>query len=293
MNTMQKALVLGGSTGLVGQTLMETLAASGWEVTGTCRTDIDFFAKNASDTLAALVDRVQPECIFNTVAYTQVDAAEDDEEAATQLNRTVPAMLGRLVKSRPCTLVHFSTDFVFNGKKNAPYTPEDQPDPLCVYGKTKLAGEEAILGLALPNFLIIRTAWIFGPGKANFVSKILAACKAKQAINVVHDQIGSPTYTVDLAQYTLKLLETGNSGLFHITNSGQARWVELADEAVDLAGVECTVNAVPSSAYPQKAQRPSYSVLDCSALERATGITPRPWHQALRDYIFRDFTPVE
>ena len=293
MTRPQKALVLGGATGLVGQALMEALRESAWAPRAVTRAELDLRAPDAADKLKALIDSTEPACVFNAVAYTQVDAAEDDPEAATLLNRTLPAMLGRLVKTRGCGLVHFSTDFVFNGKKKQPYTTEDETDPLCVYGATKLAGEEALLALNLPNCLIIRTAWLFGPGRKNFVSTILRLCQEKKCINVVHDQVGSPTYTADLAQYTLKLVEAGAAGLFHIVNSGQASWCELASEAVQLAQVECNVTPVPSSAFPQKAMRPAYSVLNCDDLARITGISPRPWPQALREYIFKEFLPAE
>ena len=291
MTTQRKALVLGGRTGLVGQALMDVLRASGWDAVGTGRAGLDVSAPDAGARLEALIDFHEPSCVFNTIAYTKVDAAEDEPEAATLLNRTLPATLGRIIKTRPCALVHYSTDFVFDGKKATPYTQEDPTGPLCVYGKTKLAGEEALLSFDLPRYLIIRTAWLFGPGRKNFVSTILQACKERRSLNVVHDQIGSPTYTPDLAQYTLKLVESGARGVFHIVNAGKASWCELAGEAVSLAQVECTVNPITSSEYPQKARRPAYSVLDCENLARQTGITPRPWPQALREYIFKAFPP--
>jgi dTDP-4-dehydrorhamnose reductase len=285
----RKALVLGGKTGLVGQALTKALLASGWDVATHGRDDFDVGASDAAKRLEDLIDSLEPACIFNAIAYTKVDAAEDEPNAATLLNRTLPATLGRIVKTRPCTLVHFSTDFVFDGKKNMPYTPEDPTAPLCVYGKTKLAGEDALLSLDLPHCLIILTAWLFGPDRKNFVSAILQACKEKSAITVVHDQVGSPTYTPDLALYTLKLVESGASGIFHIVNSGQASWCELASEAAGLAQAECMVNPIPSSEYPQKARRPAYSALSCDGLTRLTGIVPRPWPQALREYIFKTF----
>ena len=291
MASSQKALVLGGASGLVGQALVDTLSHAGWDVRATSRSDVDFFSPDAADVLRALVDSLEPTCIFNAVAYTGVDAAEDDPEAATILNRTVPVMLGRLVKTCGCGLVHFSTDFVFNGKKKQPYTTEDATDPQCVYGRTKREGEEALLALDLPECAVVRTAWLFGPGRRNFVSTILGLCRERPSINVVHDQIGSPTYTVDLAQYTLKLVEAGATGLFHIVNSGQASWCELASEAANLAQIECKVTPIPSSAYPQKAARPAYSVLDCTELARLTGINPRPWPLALRDYVYKQFPP--
>jgi len=281
-----KALILGGKTGLVGQALATALKDSGWEVSAPGREEFDVDAPDFANRLEALIDASEPSCVFNTIAYTKVDAAEDEPKIAALLNQALPATLGRIMQTRHGTLVHFSTDFVFDGKKKTPYTPQqDRTAPLCVYGTTKLAGEEALLSLDLPRCLIIRTAWLFGPGRRNFVSAILQASKEKGAINVVDDQVGSPTYTPDLAQYTLKLVESGASGIFHIVNSGEASRHELAVEAVKLAQVECMVNPIPSSGYPQKALRPAYSVLNCEDLTRMTGITPRAWTQALREYI--------
>lgn len=292
MSRPQKALVLGGDTGLVGQALVEVLRESYWDVATASRDDICFDAPDTADRLAKIVYDCEPDCVFNTIAYTQVDKAEDEPEEAALINRTFPAMLGRIIKNTPSSLVHFSTDFVFDGKKSAPYATDDPTSPQSVYGKTKRGGEEALLSLDLPRCIIVRTAWLFGPGRKNFISTILSVCRDKRMLNVVHNQVGSPTYTLDLAQYTLKLVESGASGIFHIVNSGKASWCELADEAVRLAQMECTLNPVPSSEYPQKALRPAYSVLDCKELGRVTGISPRPWPQALRDYIFRDF-PTE
>lgn len=286
MNTRQKALVLGGKTGLVGQAIAEVLRNSGWEVTGIGRNEVDFREPRAADALAALIDKIEPACVFNAIAYTDVDKAEEDVENATLLNRTLPAMLARLLKTRPCQFIHYSTDFVFNGKKQTPYATDDTTDPLSIYGKTKLSGEEAILALDLPHYLIIRSAWLFGPGRRQFISAILDLARTHREISVIHDQVGSPTYTLDLAMYSLKLLESGVSGLFHVVNSGQASKCELADEAIDLAQLECVINPISSAEYAQKALRPAYSVLDYSALTRVTGITPRPWPQALREYIF-------
>lgn len=285
-----KALVLGGS-GLVGQALVKALADSGCSVVAPSRQELDFTATDASDRLADLVDQEKPGIIFNCVAYTQVDAAEDDEDVATLLNRGVPSMLARLAKEKPVRLVHFSTDFVFNGKSHIPYKPEDPTDPLSVYGKTKRAGEEVLLAADLADLLIVRSAWIFGPGRKNFVSTILGLCPEKRMLTVVHDQIGSPTYAPDLVLYVIKLVESGARGIFHVVNSGKASWCELASEAVRFAQLECTVLPIASAQYPQKAVRPAFSVLDCEGLERMTGIMPRPWPQALRDYIMNVFPP--
>jgi dTDP-4-dehydrorhamnose reductase len=292
MTTFRRALVLGGHGGLLGQALMEVLRAAGWEAAGTDRSRIDYAAPDAGARLEALVESLEPACIFSTVAYTRVDDAEDHPAEADLFNRAVPVMVGRVAKKFGCPLVHYSTDFVFSGKKKTPYTTEDPPGPLNVYGKTKLAGEEVLLSLGLERCMIIRTAWLFGPGKKNFVQTILDRCQDTQALGVVHDQVGSPTYTLDLARYSLKLVEAEGNGIYHIVNAGEASWCELATEAVRLVQKECIINGIPSAAYPQKALRPAYAVLGTAKFERATGVTPRPWLQALQEYIFRAY-PAE
>ncbi len=281
-----KALVLGGKGGFLGQALVKALEAAGWEAEALGRADIDYYSPDVQRDLEAVLDKVKPACIFNTVAYTQVDAAEDDEEAAMALNRSLPAALGRLAKAGGVKLVHFSTDYVFDGKKRSPYTTDDPVNPQSVYGRTKLAGEQALLAMDPPDFCIIRSAWLFGPCKRNFVQTILDLCKKNGSVRVVHDQVGSPTYTADLADYTLKLVELDGKGLFHVANSGQASWCELATEAVRMVQLECPVTPVPSAEFPQKAARPAYSALDCSRFTQVTGIIPRPWPQALNEYLF-------
>ncbi len=283
-------LVLGGATGLLGQALVQKAQAAGYAVTATNRQDLDL---GDSTALADLIDSVNPAIVFNTIAYTLVEMAEEQEETALQLNRVFPCMLGRIIKARPhIRLVHYSTDFVFDGRKASPYTTEDATAPLSAYGRTKLAGEQALQQLQMPNCCIIRTAWLFGPGKKNFVLTILDLCRQRDSLNVVHDQLGSPTYSLDLAAYSLKLAEAGNgTGLFHVVNSGEANWCELAAEAVRLSQVECTINPITSKEYPQKAVRPAYSVLDTSRFTQVTGIIPRPWPQALADYIYTAVPP--
>jgi dTDP-4-dehydrorhamnose reductase len=205
------------------------------------------------------------------------------------MNRTLPAVIGRVLKTRPSALVHYSTDFIFDGRKQSPYLTDDPANPQNVYGRTKFEGEEALLELGLPRCLIVRTAWLFGPHKKNFVSCILGLCRERKELKVVHDQIGSPTYTIDLAQHSLRLVDVGASGIFHVVNSGEASWCELAGEAVKLAQIECVVSPIASADYPHKAERPPYSVLDNGKVARTTGHGIRPWPQALQDYIFRDF----
>jgi dTDP-4-dehydrorhamnose reductase len=282
VSTPPKALVLGG-TGLLGRTLVTTLRRAGWTVLAPSRKALDVFDRGA---LSTLLDREGIGYLFNTVAYTQVDRAEDEQEEAYRLNRNLPLLLGRTIQGSAVTLVHFSTDFVFDGRKGLPYTEDDAPTPCSVYGRSKHAGEQALLGMDLPRLLIIRTAWLFGPHRINFVDRIIELARKQARLNVVHDQIGSPTFTADLAAHSIELLGSGVAGICHLVNSGRASWCELAAEAVSCMGIPCTVQAIPSREYPQKAGRPAFSVLDTTRFTRATGRTPRPWIKALRAYLF-------
>jgi len=286
---MPKALVLGGQSGLLGQALVAALKASGrWEVTANAPGEFDYFSRGLGDALAARVDSLEPDCVFNAAGYTNVEGAEDHEDEALILNRSLPAALAGLMKSRPARLVHFSTDFVFDGRKNTPYTTDDPPRPLSAYGRTKWAGEQAILEAGLSTYNIIRTAWLFGKGKKNFIQTILGLCQGKKEIQVVSDQTGSPTYALDLAQHSITLVELEANGLFHIVNGGQASWCELADEAVNYCQLECRVTPVSSAAWPSKVVRPAYSVLDVSRFTQLAGQSPRAWPQAVRAYLMLD-----
>ena len=278
-----KALILGGHTGLLGQALKRVLSGYGWEVSTLGREDGDLLD---AAFLAEAVQAADPDVIFNTVAWTQVDEAEDESAAALQWNRALPAHLARLVKGSKMHLVHYSTDFVFSGNQRQPYTEEDPTDPVTVYGSSKLAGEKAVLENAPANACVLRTAWLFGPGRKNFVTTILNACRKRDTIGVVHDQVGSPTYSMDLALWSMMLAEKRATGVFHAVNGGRASWCEFACEAVSLAEAPCRVDPIASSQWPQKAQRPAFSVLSTAKLVETIGITPRPWPQALRDYLF-------
>ncbi len=284
--TIPRALVLGGRHGLLGQALVRTLEARGWESISLGREDGDLLD---SGWMGEQIGRLAPQAVFNTVAYTQVDNAEDQPEEARRINRGLPALLGRLLKGTDVHLLHYSTDFVFNGRKDTPYTTDDLPDPASVYGLTKLEGEQALEASGLETCCIIRTSWLFGPGRKNFVSTILEAARQREAVTVVHDQTGSPSYTMDVAAASLELLRRKATGVFHVANSGQASWCELAAQAVSLADFPCTVQAIASADWPQKAKRPPFSPLDTSRYTELTGKAMRPWLPALRDYIFQDF----
>ncbi|MDR2055493.1 MAG: dTDP-4-dehydrorhamnose reductase [Desulfovibrio sp.] len=282
-----KALILGGVTGLLGQSLTNALAGRGWQVetlsrTDGCLTDIAFLTQRLARSAADVV--------FNAVAWTRVDDAEDHPEQARLLNCTLPDALARILKSiGQGHLVHFSTDFVFSGQGRTPWREEDTPKPASVYGRTKLAGERAVLQILPDRSCVLRTAWLFGPGRKNFVETILNKSRIMDAVQVVFDQTGSPTYTLDLARWSAALAEKRAVGIWHAVNSGRANWAELAAEVVALAGSRCQVIPIPSGQWPQKATRPAWSVLDVTKLSNALGQPPRPWPQALREYVYSNF----
>ena len=189
---------------------------------------------------------------------------------------------------RNVPFIHFSTDFVFKGDKKTPYSIHDEQNSSSVYGTSKAEGEHNLPKLGYELTLIIRISWLFGPGRANFVEKILGLSETRETLTVVDDQTGSPSYAPDIATNTLALLEHDATGIYHLANSGETTWCGLATAAVNLAGTDCSVEPVPTSAYPTKAVRPAYSVLDLSRFIQTTGITPRKWEDALKDYVLND-----
>ncbi len=277
------ALIPGGRKGMLGQALTQVMLGEGWATLTPGKKELDLFDQRKVEEFVKLH---QVDLVANTVAYTDVDGAEEDQQEAFRLNRDLPVILGRACREMDICLMHYSTDFVFDGRKNTPYTTEDQTGALNIYGKSKLQGEKVLLDQGWDKLLIIRTAWLFGPFKTNFVHKILNLARKRKSIRIVYDQVGSPTNTTDLARYSLKLFKKQTSGVYHVVNKGQASWCELATESINSAGLNCRVVPIPSSEYPQKARRPAYSVLDCSKFSMVTGVSPKSWVQALRDYIY-------
>lgn len=295
---MARALVLGGATGLLGQALVRILTERGWSVETLGRQQGNLLDDAF---LAERLDAARPDVVFNTVAWTQVDDAEDHVEEARLVNRCLPASLACLLKSRESMLlVHYSTDFIFGGQQSSqPLKETDKPHPQSVYASTKLEGEEAVRAALPDRSCVLRTAWLFGHGRKNFVETILNACHRRDEINVVHDQVGSPSFADDVALYSSRLAEawlekgagSGVPGIWHVANSGEASWCELACEAVHLTSAPCRVIPIASSEWPQKAKRPEYSVLCTDKLAAFLGKQPRPWPQALRAYLFACKTP--
>lgn len=218
--------------------------------------------------------------IINCAAYTAVDKAETDIELATKINVDGPRNLAK----SGAKVIHISTDYVFDGTGYKPYNPDEKTNPVSVYGKTKRAGELAVIENA-DVAVIIRTAWLYSPYGNNFVKTMRRLGNEKSEINVVADQIGTPTYAADLADAIVKILPqitSENSGVYHFTNEGVCSWYDFANEIMDLSNLKCVVNPIKSSQYPTPASRPFYSVLDKDKIKQVFGINIKHWKDGLK-----------
>jgi dTDP-4-dehydrorhamnose reductase len=238
------------------------------------------------DTVLQVIRETEPELVINAAAYTNVDGAEDDEEAAFRVNEVGAGHVAAAAAVFNLPVVYYSTDYVFDGAKGAPYEPDDPIAPLGVYGRSKAAGEAATRERNARHF-IIRTAWLYGPGGNNFVEKILRAAQSNPKLRVVEDEVGSPTHTQDLAAATLELCRTQAYGVYHAVNSGWCSRFEYAKAILDLAGLKVPVEPCSSGEFPAKAPRPRYSILSNAKLHKAVPHNMRSWHQALEAYMQR------
>jgi dTDP-4-dehydrorhamnose reductase len=278
-----KVLVI-GAAGQLGRALQKT-APAGAQVIAPPEE-----ACNLTDATAVArwLEESRPGVVFNAAAYTAVDAAEKDAAAAELVNATAVAALATAATRAGARLVHVSTDFVFDGRSGRPYTTEDAPNPLSVYGRTKLKGERAALETA--EALVVRTAWVYEEAGRNFVRTMLRLMAEREEVKVVADQIGTPTYAPDLAAALWALAGQGASGLYHFTNEGVASWydfaVAIAEEgrAAGLLAKPVRILPIAGADYPAAATRPGFSVLDKSKTRAAIG-TGRHWREALREMI--------
>lgn len=235
--------------------------------------------------------------VINAAAYTDVDAAEHDEQRAFTVNATGAAIIATAAARYDFDLIHVSTDYVFDGAKGAPYLETDEPHPLNVYGRTKLAGEQAVAA-AHPAALIVRTSWLYGPGSTDFPSKIAALARqaltetSSPRVEIVADQVGSPTAVADLAWGLLELYKRRARGLFHLAGRGSCSRYELAREVLAAAELRVEVVVAENVGSPTRAVRPRYSVLDC-AKARALGVELPPWRESLRKYVREHLAEVD
>ncbi|WP_109809650.1 dTDP-4-dehydrorhamnose reductase [Sphingosinithalassobacter portus] len=274
-----KSLIVGGK-GQLGRGLVAT-APEGTEIVSH---DVDTLDITDRAAVEAMVAQVAPDLLLNAAAYTAVDKAESDEDAALAVNGTAVGLLANAARSVGAKFVHVSTDFVFDGTAGAPYRPDATPNPLSAYGRTKLAGE----ALAGADALIVRTAWVYGPSGGNFVRTMLRLMGERPEVRVVADQIGTPTYAPGLAAALWTMAGKGASGIHHYTDAGAASWYDFAvaiqEEALGagLLGTQVPVVPIATADFPTPARRPSYSVLDkASSFQTLGGPTPH-WRHNLR-----------
>jgi dTDP-4-dehydrorhamnose reductase len=281
--TRPRILVL-GSDGQVGFQIMRTLAPLG-EITGSRLDGAAGLKIDITDHagLERVLLALRPKLIVNAVAYTAVDRAEEEPRLATAINATAVGVLGAIAARIGAAVVHYSTDYVYSGVTDRPWREDDLASPVNVYGRSKLAGERA--AELARRHLIVRTAWLFGEG-ANFVASIRRQLDAgTKTLRVVNDQRGCPTYTVDLAEALLRLLESGTMGVIHAVNAGSATWFEFAQEILRLLGSDAEVVPISTAEAARPAPRPACSVLDTSELRRILGSDLPPWQDALTRYL--------
>lgn len=274
-------LVLGES-GLIGSALMELF--SGEKIHGRDKPTCD--VTNPDEVLSVL-EELNPSAVINATGFTNVDECESEPEKAFELNSKAPETLARACRRFDCLLVHLSTDFVFDGLLQRPYRENDPTNPISAYGRTKLAGEEAVKKEG-KDWLMVRTSWVFGHQGRDFVRTILKLAGQNNELNVVDDQTGCPTYSLDIARGIMKLIEVGARGIFHMVNAGQTTWFGLAKRALSISGFnDVTINPITSQQLARPAQRPAYSVLDTSLFQNTTGIKLRSWEEALDAFLKR------
>ena len=288
---MQRIL-LTGSNGQVGWELRRALASLGTLVAA----DRNVMNLADADSMRKVIRETKPQIIVNAAAYTAVDKAESDADLAMRINGVAPGILAEEARRCGALLIHYSTDYVFDGTKASPYSENDAPGPINCYGRTKLAGEEAIRA-ADPAYLIFRTSWVYAPRGNNFLRTMLRLAAERPELKIVDDQVGAPTSAKSIANMTAQVVEAvlrkdsavKASGIYHFTASGAVSWFGFAQAifteaaARDSAFKTPKLVAIPTEQYPLPARRPANSRLDCGKLKATFGVSAAPWETMLRE----------
>jgi dTDP-4-dehydrorhamnose reductase len=269
-------ILLTGRSGQVGSELEHALAALG-EVIATDRRRLDLAD---ADAIRRVARETRPQVIVNAAAYTAVDKAEAERDAASRINAFAPSVLAEEAKRQGALLVHYSTDYVFDGDKRSPYLEADAPNPLSHYARTKLEGERAIAASDCRH-LILRTSWVYGPRASNFYQIVRRKAEANESMRMVDDQTSVPTTAAFVAEITISLIGKSASGLLHVVPAGEATRYEFALEVVKASGSRSKVEPAKSAEFPAAARRPAYSAMSNSAVARTLGQTLPPWRDLL------------
>ena len=275
-------ILVTGSNGQLGSALVERLTARGDDVFGYDLPDIDI---TDAESVRAVFEVTRPEVVINCAAWTAVDAAEEQEAAALQVNGVGPGVLALACAAVGAWLVQVSTDYVFAGDASTPYAEDAEPDPRTAYGRTKLVGEEEVRVRLPDTHYIVRTAWLYGLVGNNFVKTMLRLAEERDELEVVDDQWGQPTFAGDLADQIIALIDVRPpAGTYHATNAGAASWFDFAQEIFRLAGLDPQrVRAVTSAEFVRPAPRPAYSVLGHDRWFDVGMVPMRDWHDAIAD----------
>jgi dTDP-4-dehydrorhamnose reductase len=227
----------------------------------------------------------QPAYLINCAAYTAVDRAEEEKDLAMQVNTEAVGVLAAVCKENNCRFIHISTDYVFDGNASTPYQEDSPTGPQSIYGLSKLKGEEEAIHFN-PNVVIIRTSWVYSEFGKNFVKTMMKLMNERSDLNVVNDQIGSPTYAADLAEAIMRVIDTDKSGkwvpgIYHFSNEGAISWFDFAEEIKKEIQSECKIHPIPTEQYPTPAKRPAYSVFDKTKIQKTFGIKLKDWKESL------------
>ncbi|QDH20784.1 dTDP-4-dehydrorhamnose reductase [Saccharibacillus brassicae] len=270
-----------GANGQLGSDVVALLKQEGHEVRGCGRAELDIADPRRCD---EVIGDFMPEVIIHCAAYTAVDAAEEDADGAYRVNAAGTRNLAVAAEQAGAKFVYISTDYVFDGQADRPYREYDNTAPQTVYGESKRAGEVLTQSLS-SKYFIVRTSWVYGPRGSNFVKTMLKLGADRDSVSVVHDQVGSPTYTVDLAVFLLQLIQTEKYGVYHASNAGHCSWHEFAEAIFAEAGLEVDVLPVTTEQFPRPAKRPAYSVMDHTAI-RANDLEDLPhWRDGLQRFM--------
>ncbi len=287
---MSKILVT-GTTGQLGYELMRGLQGLG-ELKGLIRTDADF---SEPESLRVIIQKYRPDIIINPAAYTAVDKAEDEEMLAYTVNAVAPRTLAEEASKIGALLIHYSTDYVFDGQQTRPYREDDKTHPVNAYGRTKLAGEQAIQNIG-GDYLILRTAWVYSRRGHNFLNSMIRLIQEKEELGIVNDQTGTPTSAAFLAEATARIVkkivierQNGDfqSAVYHLTAAGKATWYEFACAIKKCLEIQnpsqklAELNSIMTDEYPTPARRAKYSVLDCSTVEKKYALSIPEWQTIL------------
>lgn len=270
-----------GANGQLGYNVVKELQKQNIECYGAVRKDFDIVDFEATE---KFITNYMPDAVIHCAAYTAVDKAEDEQGLCYLVNASATENIAEICKKINAKMLYISTDYVFDGTKDSFYEVDDKPNPINVYGKTKLLGEQAVQKI-LDKYFIVRISWVFGEHGNNFVKTMLRLGKERKEINVVADQYGSPTYTADLAPLLIEMIQTEKYGVYHATNKGVCTWAEFAEEIFKIADIDIKVNHITTAEYPTRAKRPMNSRLSKNSLVINGFYVLKNWQNALKNYL--------